>query len=430
MHALLLEGLESCQAGKLIPLDTPAVMKLAVIARRPVQATAERLAAQMRRMSEDGTLLALAARYPVPALGAVRLADSLRLRYEHRITLVMAATGAVLLSMGILLFLRRSRSERRLRESEERYRAFFEQAAVGMAEVEAHTHRLLRVNKAFCDLLGYTDEELCGKTLAAITHPEDLDTNVEQYDRFTKGEIPTYCLEKRYLHKDGDPVWVRVEAAAVRAGGSGPVAYTIGVAHNITGRRKMEEQLRASEHRFRSALENAPFPAILHTESGEILQTSRAWADITGYSREEVRTVADWTERAYGPQSTQIREHVETLYSREVDDRLDEGEYVVRTATGEERVWYFASAAVGRDDSGQRLVLSMAADITELKKAQQQIRVLEGLLPICAGCKKIRDEEGQWEQIETYISDHSEATFSHGMCPTCQKTYFPRIGAA
>jgi len=186
----------------------------------------------------------------------------------------------------------------------------------------------------------------------------------------------------------------------------------------------MELKLRESERRFRNALANAPFPALLHAEDGEILQTSRAWSEITGYSNDEVRTVSDWTRRAYGENSEAVDAYIKTLYSKQWDERLDEGEYVVRTASGEERTWYFGSAPVGRDDRGRQLVLSMAADITELKRARQQIRVLEGLLPICAGCKQIRDETGDWQQMETYISARSSATFSHGLCPSCAGRFF------
>ncbi|MEI8233982.1 MAG: response regulator [Verrucomicrobiota bacterium] len=63
--------------------------------------------------------------------------------------------------------------------------------------------------------------------------------------------------------------------------------------------------------------------------------------------------------------------------------------------------------------------------IQELQKALAQVKTLSGMLPICSGCKKIRDDQGYWNRIETYISEHSEAQFSHGICPDCAKKYFP-----
>ncbi len=63
----------------------------------------------------------------------------------------------------------------------------------------------------------------------------------------------------------------------------------------------------------------------------------------------------------------------------------------------------------------------------ELQQAQSKIKILKGFLPICANCKMIRDDQGSWKQIETYIRDHSEAQFSHGICPVCAKALYPHI---
>jgi len=62
---------------------------------------------------------------------------------------------------------------------------------------------------------------------------------------------------------------------------------------------------------------------------------------------------------------------------------------------------------------------------TELKEALEKVKLLSGFLPICASCKKIRDDTGYWKQIETYIGEHSEAEFSHGICPDCAKKLYP-----
>jgi hypothetical protein len=71
--------------------------------------------------------------------------------------------------------------------------------------------------------------------------------------------------------------------------------------------------------------------------------------------------------------------------------------------------------------------LEKDALIVELKEAVGQIKTLTGFLPICASCKKIRDDNGYWNQIEAYIRDHSNAQFSHGICPDCAKVHYPDI---
>ena len=62
--------------------------------------------------------------------------------------------------------------------------------------------------------------------------------------------------------------------------------------------------------------------------------------------------------------------------------------------------------------------------LAELQAASEQVRHLSGLIPICAGCKKIRDDRGFWQQVEEYISNHSDAVFTHGLCPDCIRKYF------
>src|SRR5215207_4145189 len=99
----------------------------------------------------------------------------------------------------------RKRVEEELDESEERFRATFEQAAVGITH-NAPDGSWLRINQRFCDIVGYSREELLQKAFQDITHPEDLDADLEQKRRLLAGEIDTYSMEKRYIRKDGSVV--------------------------------------------------------------------------------------------------------------------------------------------------------------------------------------------------------------------------------
>ncbi len=75
----------------------------------------------------------------------------------------------------------------------------------------------------------------------------------------------------------------------------------------------------------------------------------------------------------------------------------------------------------------RRLINEQNRLITELREAAENIRTLKGLLPMCAWCKKIRDDRGYWKKVETYIKEHSEASFTHGICPDCLKTLDPLV---
>ena len=118
--------------------------------------------------------------------------------------------GAVVLVAPTVLFAGRRyhrASSAELRVNEERFRSTFEQAAVGIAHV-APNGEFLRINDRFCEIVGYTRDEMLARTFQDITHPDDLDTDLEHAQRLLRGEEDSYSLSKRYFHKNGAIVQV------------------------------------------------------------------------------------------------------------------------------------------------------------------------------------------------------------------------------
>jgi two-component system sensor histidine kinase UhpB len=147
----------------------------------------------------------------------------------------------------------RTRAEKDLRESEERFRATFEQAAVGIAHV-APDGRWLRVNQKLCDIVGYTREELLARTFQAITHPDDLDADLVAVRQVLSGEIQTYAIDKRYIHKDGQHIWIRLTMSLVREP-SGEPKYCISMVEDITVRKRAEDALRKVHNELKVRIE-------------------------------------------------------------------------------------------------------------------------------------------------------------------------------
>jgi PAS domain S-box-containing protein len=133
-------------------------------------------------------------------------------------------------------------AEEALRESEERFRGTFENAAVGIAHAGLEG-QILRVNQKLCDILDYTREELLTKNLYDLTHPEDRAADQEVVRAFRRGELSTLSRDKRYLRKDGTPVWVAVSASFQRDA-AGTRLNTILVIRDITHRKRLETELR------------------------------------------------------------------------------------------------------------------------------------------------------------------------------------------
>ncbi len=135
-----------------------------------------------------------------------------------------------------------NRAEERLRQSEEKFRATFEQAAVGLAHV-APDGRWLRVNHRLRELLGYPGDQLLELKFQDITHPEDLDADLCQLRKLLAGQISTYTLDKRYVRKDGSVIWAALTVSLVRQPAGEP-DYFIAVIQDLSPHKELEEQVR------------------------------------------------------------------------------------------------------------------------------------------------------------------------------------------
>ncbi|NJN69941.1 MAG: PAS domain S-box protein [Nitrospira sp.] len=170
--------------------------------------------------------------------------------------------SVLLLVVGWLVINRKRVTEQRdadqaaLRESEERFSKAFDEAAIGMALV-APNGRWLKVNHALCDLVGYAAEELEATTFQAITHPNDLESNLASYELMLAGKLRTYQLEKRYVHKQGHIVWVVVSVSLVRNSDGTPRNFITQI-QDITERKVTEAALQEKEEKFRMLAEAMP----------------------------------------------------------------------------------------------------------------------------------------------------------------------------
>ena len=137
--------------------------------------------------------------------------------------------------------LMRKQSEDALRDSEERFRLNFEQAAVGIVECTL-AGRYQRVNRRFCEITGYTGEELRSMTFREVSHPDDIEGELQAYAQVLQGKAASYVREKRYLRKDRSVAWVNASLSLVRDAAGVPKRF-VGVIEDITYRKRMEQDL-------------------------------------------------------------------------------------------------------------------------------------------------------------------------------------------
>ena len=157
---------------------------------------------------------------------------------------------------SILDITQQQRAEEALAASEERFRAAFEQAAVGMV-LTGLDGRYLRVNQRYCEITGYAEAELLGMTWMDVTHPEDRPAGIDFAAVLMSGSRSTDAFQKRYRRKDGSTVWAWI-TVSVMHGPDGRPLQSVAVVEDISERRQVQEALRESEERFRLLVEHAP----------------------------------------------------------------------------------------------------------------------------------------------------------------------------
>jgi PAS domain S-box-containing protein len=153
---------------------------------------------------------------------------------------------------------RRRAAENMVRDSEARFRAMFEVSSVGKIETECETGRFLRVNEAMCKLVGYSETELLATNAWDITHPDERERDREPIRRLLVGELPVFDVEKRYIRKDGTPIWVRVTANVIRDESGRPLR-SMAVIQDLTARKQAEQELQASKDRLQLAFDATHF---------------------------------------------------------------------------------------------------------------------------------------------------------------------------
>ncbi|TWG38270.1 diguanylate cyclase/phosphodiesterase with PAS/PAC and Chase sensor(s) [Acidovorax delafieldii] len=284
------------------------------------------------------------------------------------VSLLLASVVALLVRQRTLALVRAQLSDDARRESEERFRALFNQATVGVAQVDSATGQFVRVNQRYADILGYSPEEMVGMTFQSLTHPDDLAADLAQVRRLQSGDVPEYRLEKRYIHKDGHEVWGDLTVSSMWASGSAP-GHHIAVVQDITARKRMEENLRANEQRLRSILERLPMGLCLVQDDGLISFRNQRYVQICGYTQEEVPDTDTWWQRAY-PDAAER----DAIRQRLLDTRhlgvIPLAEYTIRCADGKYKPVEISGIFV----EGGRLITMQ--DLSERKAAEEEINQL------------------------------------------------------
>jgi PAS domain S-box-containing protein len=194
-----------------------------------------------------------------------------------------------------------TRARQQAEESRERFHRAFVDAHIGFALADTRGG-LIEVNQAFCAITGYAEGELLGKELRAITHPEDLEESARLFNQVAARHLPSAVYEKRYLRKDGSPVWVRISVAVLLGPGGKAPNHVITLVEDITQAKRLERELQQSQKMEavgrlagRVAQDFNNLLTIIGGYSHMMLEDE---AVVAGAMREPIREIVDAADRA------------------------------------------------------------------------------------------------------------------------------------
>lgn len=311
-------------------------------------------------------------------------------------------------------------AEARLGQSEENFRSLVEtvEDLVVIADEEG---RLEYANPATLRKLDHTEESIQGLNLLDM-HPPWVRAEAQAIIAEMFAGLRETC-PLPLISRTGQllPVETRVWFGSWNGKRS-----VFGLCRDLS---REQETLQRFEKLFRK---NPALMAISDVETGTFTDVNDTWLRVMGYSRDEVlgRSSGELDLFPMTDEKARITQLLRTY------GRLEEVELVVKDKAGRLHTGLFSGEIV--ESQGKRVFLTLMVDITErrraeedrelviqeLKGALEQIKTLRGIVPICAKCKKIRDDRGYWQQVEAYITRHTAAQFSHGLCPGCAEELY------
>ena len=325
--------------------------------------------------------------------------------------------------------------EETLKDSENKYRTLFDNSLEAIL-LTAQDGSIFAANQAACYMLGMSEAEIISGGRNAVVNLNDSRLQSALEERKKNGK---FRGELTYKKKDGTIFPVELSSAVFK-NNHGNEMTCISV-RDITERKLAEKMLQQSEERLRLSLAGADLGMWdWNVESGAVTFNGR-WATMLGYALNEIEPhVSVWETLLHPDDMPNVMQNLKDHFEGKTDSYT--AEHRLRHKSGN-WIWVLDSGRVIERDLQGKAVRACGThlDITERKKSEEerelliselqnamrQVKHLSGLLPICMHCKKIRNDDGYWKQIEVYIQENSEAQFSHSICRECAKKHYPDI---
>jgi PAS domain S-box-containing protein len=255
-----------------------------------------------------------------------------------------------------------------VRDNEKRFRTIFEQSPIGMAIMDLRGNLIIS-NLPLSQMIGYSEDELLKMKFTDFTHPDDIEKDVSQFKELITGRISQYKMEKRYIRKNGDVVWVNIIANLLNDE-KGVPREILGMAKDITERKRSEKLLRETEELFRHSFEYAANGICIVGLDTKFQRVNKAFTEMTGYNEEELKKF-NFSDITY-PEDIDIgRDVIDKMMNGEVEKASFEKRYIRKD---KKIIWAYVSTSLVRNvDNKPQYYVSQVIDISDKKRAEQEL---------------------------------------------------------
>ena len=359
----------------------------------------------------------------------------------HKAT-ITGSEGKVTGIIGIITDItERKCAEQKLRDNEEKFRSIFENSLDGILFTTPNGP-IFAANRTACEILGRSEQEIRQSGRSIFMDEDDPLLLKALEDRSRDGY---FRGELNFKRKDGTTFPVELSSSVFELENSGLRSCV--VFRDITERKRAEDALRNANKRFDEIIDFLPDATFVIDTDGKVIAWNRAIEKMTGINKTNMLHKGDYEYAVpfFGERKPILIDIILKSEAEPINARYDffhrqgdiaYSEFQAPLALEGRGAYLFATASILRDSNGQVAgAIESIRDITERKRGEDErekliadlqealanVKTLSGLLPICSYCKKIRNDEGYWQQLEAYIHQRSEAQFSHGVCPDCYK---------
>ena len=305
----------------------------------------------------------------------------------------------------------RKRAELALRDSEERFRATFEQAAVGIVQANLEG-KFVQMNQKFCEIVGYSEAELYLKFFGEITHPDDLAEDEANVRRLLAGEASTFVMEKRYIRPDGTIVWATLSVSLAR-NSAGEAQYSIAVIEDISDRKRseaeraeVEQALRESESRYQILAQISPVGIFRTDTNGDCIYANQRWCQMAGLTMEAAMGQG-WVSALHPDDRERI---FAEWYEAAQAGRLFQSEYRFRNVSTCQTTWVLGQATAEYNSAGTEVgYVGTITDITERKQREAISRQYERMVEISPDGIALVDQAYIYRLVnQTYLDRNNQ----------------------